>query len=323
MMQYAVFEGAGAIKIGQRERPQAQDGEVLLQVGACSLCGSDLRPWRQGWPLTPGHEIVGRVRQQGHVLDGQRCLVYIPKWCGQCTSCQSGFEQLCQQLPELVGWQRDGGYAEWVCVPEQCLIPIPEDIPTHLAPLLLDTLGTAGHGVRLSQKVSPTPDKVLVLGAGPIGLGALLVLRQMGYGPIEIHDPNPIRLAFAASMGAIAVNTVDPKASYPLVLECSGKDAARQLALEVVQAMGAVVQLGEADQWQIQESKLIRRKDFFYIRSFYFPLHEFAANLEILRAERAACERLVDARVPFNGLHATFAEFARGERIKPQLFLSE
>lgn len=322
-MHYAVFEGRGSIRIAQGERPQPKAGEVLLQVGACSLCGSDLRPWRQGWSFTPGHEIVGRVVQPDHALHGQRCLVYIPQWCGQCPSCVGGYPQLCEALPDLVGWQRHGGYAEWVCVPEQCLIPVPNDVPTHLAPLLLDTLGTAGHGVRLSQRVLPNPSRVLVLGAGPIGLGALLVLRQMNYGPLEIFDPNPTRLAFASSLGAQTIDQIDPSERYPLVIECSGKDAARQQALESVQPLGAVVQLGEADAWQIQESKPIRRKDFFYIRSFYFPLQEFEANLAILRSERAACERLVDSKVALEGLARLFGEFARGERIKPQLFLQE
>jgi len=149
------------------------------------------------------------------------------------------------------------------------------------------------------------------------------VLRQMNYGPLEIFDPNPTRLAFASSLGAQTIDQIDPSERYPLVIECSGKDAARQQALESVQPLGAVVQLGEADAWQIQESKPIRRKDFFYIRSFYFPLQEFEANLAILRSERAACERLVDAKVALEGLARLFGEFARGERIKPQLFLQE
>ena len=287
-MQHARFTGDGRIEIADAPWPVAAAGEVLLRVLACSLCGSDLRPLKKGWPVTPGHEIVGQVDQPGHALHGQRCLVYIPVWCGRCPQCLGGHTHLCDNATELMGWQRNGGYAEALAVPEQCLLPVPDDVPTHLAPLLLDTIGTAAHGVRLSQALVPA-GRALILGAGPIGLVALAAL--------------------------------DAQSRWPLVLECSGKDAARQAALEGVAARGVVIQLGEADAWQVSETKAIRRKDFYCVRSFYFPISEFAPNIELLRADRARFERLVDARVPLDGLEALFAQFARGERLKPQLSL--
>ena len=321
-MQHATFLGQGRIEITTSALPVAASGEVLLRVLACALCGSDLRPLRKGWPVTPGHEIVGRVDQPDHALHGQRCLVYIPVWCGRCVACQAGHTQLCEAATDLMGWQRPGGYAQALAVPEQCLMPVPDDVPTHLAPLLLDTIGTAAHGVRLSQALAPT-GRALVLGAGPIGLGALLVLQQFGYGPVDVVDPNAFRLHVAAELGGTPLAAPAPGARYALVLECSGKDAARQAALEAVAARGVVVQLGEADSWQVNETKAIRRKDFYYLRSFYFPLAEYAPNIELLRANRARYERLVDARVPLQGLQTLFGEFARGERLKPQLSLEE
>ena len=319
-MRHARFTGEGRIEIAETAWPVIANGEVLLRVQACSLCGSDLRPLRLGWPVTPGHEIVGKVDQPGHRLHGQRCLVYIPVWCGHCEPCLGGHTQLCDNAVELMGWQRAGGYAEALSVPEQCLLPVPDDVPTHLAPLLLDTIGTAAHGVRLSQPLVPA-GRALVLGAGPIGLGALLVLQQFGYGPIDVFDPNDFRRGVAAELGGVPSTTLDAKQRWPLVLECSGKDAARQAALEGVAARGVVIQLGEADEWQVTETKAIRRKDFYYVRSFYFPIREYPQNIELLRADRARFERLVDARVSLDGLEQLFAQFARGERLKPQLSL--
>ena len=317
-MRHAQFIGEGRIRIVESSWPVAGAGEVVLRVGACSLCGSDLRPLRNGWPVTPGHEIAGVVEQPGHPMDGRRCLVYIPVWCGHCATCAAGHTHLCESATDLVGWQRAGGYAEALAVPEQCLLPIPDDVPTHLAPLLLDTIGTAAHGVRLSQPLVPA-GRALILGAGPIGLGALLVLQHFGYGPIDVFDPNAFRRGVAGELGGIALAGLDGLGRYSLVLECSGKDAARQSALELVAARGAVIQLGEADAWQVSETRAIRRKDFYYVRSFYFPLAEYPMNVELLRADRARYERLVDARVPLDGLQELFAQFARGERLKPQL----
>ena len=321
-MRHARFLGEGRIEIRKSAPPVPAAGEVLLRVLACSLCGSDLRPLRNGWPVTPGHEIAGVVDQPGHRLDGKRCLVYIPVWCGKCPTCLAGHTQLCDNATELVGWQRNGGYAEALAVPEQCLLPVPDDVPDHLAPLLLDTIGTAAHGVRLSQQLVPK-GRALILGAGPIGLGALLVLQNFGYGPIDVFDPNAFRRGVAAELGGTGLAALDPAARYPLVLECSGKDAARQAALEMVAARGAVIQLGEADAWAVNETKAIRRKDFYYVRSFYFPVSEYAANIELLRADRARYERLVDARVPLEGLEELFGQFARGERLKPQLSFAQ
>lgn len=316
-MRHAQFLGEGRIEIGESAWPVPATGEVLLRVTACSLCGSDLRPLKNGWPVTPGHEIAGVVDLPGHRLHGQRCLVYIPVWCGQCATCQAGHTQLCDNA-ELVGWQRHGGYAEALAVPEQCLLPIPDDVSDHLAPLLLDTIGIAAHGVRLSQNLV-SAGRALILGAGPIGLGALLVLQHFGYQPVEVFDPNAYRRGVAGELGGVPLENLDGTARYALVLECSGRDAARQSALELVAARGAVIQLGEADAWHVNEIKAIRRKDFYYVRSFYFPISEYAMNIELLRADRPRYERLVDAQVPLDGLQELFGQFARGERLKPQL----
>jgi threonine dehydrogenase-like Zn-dependent dehydrogenase len=321
-MKAAKFEGDGRITVVDAPLPALVAGEVLLRVVTCSLCGSDLRPWRQGWPMTPGHEIMGIVEHHGHPLHGRRCLAYIPVWCGRCPECLGGHTHLCRHATQLIGWQRPGGYAQYVAVPDQCLLSVPDDIPDHLAPLLLDTIGTAGHGIRLSRKVVES-GRVLVLGAGPIGLGGLLVLQHYGFDRVEVFDPHPFRRSIAASLGAVALESVASESAYDLVLECSGKDAARQTALESVRALGAVVQLGESDTWQIKETKAIRRKDFFYIRSFYFPISEFEENIKILRKGRTHFDQLVDDRVPLEDLSTLFTRFAAGERIKPQLHIHE
>jgi threonine dehydrogenase-like Zn-dependent dehydrogenase len=320
MMRAARFEGNGRIVVESRAAPVAEAGEVVLRVRACALCGSDFRPLRQGWPVTPGHEIMGVVAAPGHRLHGRRALVFIPVFCGECSECRAGDMQLCANAG-LVGWQRPGGYAEALAVPERCLLEVPDDIEDVLAPLLLDTIGTAAHGVRQAMRVV-APGPALVSGAGPIGLGALLVLRGMGFGPISVVEPGAYRSATAASFGATVLSAEAAGAQrFPLVIEAAGKDASRQLALEAVAPRGAVVQLGESDAWGIRENKAIRRKDFFLIRSFYFPLREFAANCELLRAGRADYRRLVDAEVGLDGLEALFAAFAAGQRLKPLLRL--
>ena len=104
-----------------------------------------------------------------------------------------------------------------------------------------------------------------------------------------------------------------------MVVEATGKDAARQVAFEAVGAEGVILQLGESDAWSLTETRSIRLKDFFLLRSFYFPIGDHAANIELFRADRADYARLVDDRAGLDGLGPLFAAFARGERLKPIL----
>lgn len=316
-MRAARFSGEGRIEVGEVPEPEPGPDEVIVRVAACALCGSDLRPWRRGWPLTPGHEIVGRVEQPGHARHGERVAIYIPIFCGACEECQSGRTHLCRESRVLLGWQRPGGYAERVVVPERCLLRLPDDVPDRLAPLLLDTVGTTAHGMRLASRVVEG-GRALVIGAGPIGLGAIIMLARMGFRPIDILDPATYRADFAASLGA---RPTTPEAAatgrYRLVVEATGKDAARQVALEAVGPEGAILQLGESDAWSLAETRSIRLKDFFLVRSFYFPIGDFEPNLELLRADRDTYARLVDATADLDGLAPLFEAFARGERLKP------
>lgn len=315
-MRAARFRGNGQIVIEETPVPIPAPDEVIVDVMSCALCGSDFRPLDQGWPLTPGHEIAGRVRAPGTAADGQRVLVYIPVFCGECGECQAGRTHLCPHA-DLIGWQRPGGYAQSLAVPQRCLLAIPDDISDRLAPLLLDTIGTTAHGVRLAGRLVQ-PGAALVVGAGPIGLGAILVLKGLGWGPLFVCEPNPQRATFAATLGATVLSAEAAQARpFPLVIEATGKDAGRQLALTAVAREGAAVQLGESDQWSITETRALRRKDYFLIRSFYFPIGDYRANVALLRANRADYERLVDATANLDGLETLFAEFARGERLKP------
>lgn len=315
-MKTAIFHGEGRITLGTARAPEPADGEVGVRVRACALCGSELKQWRKGWPVTPGHEIAGVIDQPGHQRQGERVVVYIPVFCGRCEDCREGRTHLCADRV-LIGWQRDGGYAERLVAPARCLLPVPDDIEDHLAPLLLDTIGTTAHGVRLARRISPD-GRALVLGAGPIGLGAIIVLRNMGFGPVDVIDPVAYRAEVAASLGARPVTTDAAAAGrYRVVIEASGKDAARQLALEAVGPEGAVVQIGESEAWSIAETRSIRLKDFFLIRSFYFPIADYPDNLGILRAHKAEFARLVDAQVLLEGLPELFASFAAGQRLKP------
>jgi threonine dehydrogenase-like Zn-dependent dehydrogenase len=209
-------------------------------------------------------------------------------------------------------------------VPENCLLPVPDDIEDSLAPLLLDTIGTSGHAVRFASRIVPPRESgpVLVTGAGPVGLGVVLALKSFGYDDIRVADPNAERLNIAQSFGAKPHPVGEASQRFALIVECSGAHAARNLGIEVVLPQGALVLVGEnAAPWVIEEGKVFRRKDFYMIRTFYFPIADFLPNVELLRRYKDEYRRLVDGEFGLSALPQNFAGFARGETIKPVLAL--
>ncbi len=321
-MQTAVFHGNQNITIGQAPMPVPGEGEVLLRVRRTALCGSDTKVWYSGTQTTPGHEIFGVVQQPGHALDGKRCLVYIPVHCGHCECCLAGDTQMCLTISVLVGWNRPGGYAEYLTVPEQCLLPVPDDIDDDLAPLLLDTIGTAAHGIRFVMPLVPpdTTSPVLVTGAGPVGMGALIALQNFGYKNIFVSDLKEERLQLAEKFGAKRHPVGDDSQRFKLIVECSGAHAARSLGMEIVLPRGVLILIGESEKpWPVQENKAIRRKDFYMVRTFYFPKSDYPLNIELLRKEHARYRQLVDATFGLQALPEMFGRFVAGELVKPLL----
>jgi len=321
-MQAAVFHGDRRITVERLPIPGAAPGEVRLRVSRNALCGSDTKLWLKGSSITPGHEILGVVEQKGHALDGRRCVVYIPLHCGSCDACRAGDTQMCLTVSSLIGWNRPGGYAEYLTVPEGCLLPVPDDIEDRLAPLLLDTIGTSAHAVRFASRVVPPEGAgpVLVTGAGPVGLGVVIALQNHGFSQVYTSDPNRDRLTAAVDFGAIPHPAGDASRRFRLIVECSGAHAARNLGLEAVLPRGALMLVGENDApWSIEETKTIRRKDFHMIRSFYFPKGCFSANVALLRRERERYRRLVDLEFRLRELPEVYRRFAEGGLMKPML----
>ncbi|WP_245198959.1 alcohol dehydrogenase catalytic domain-containing protein [Jiella mangrovi] len=321
-MRAADFKGDDVIAITSVEMPKPGPGEALVRVLRTALCGSDFKLWHKGAEFIAGHEIFGRVEQPGHALDGSRCAVYIPTHCGHCEACEAGDTQMCIEVSSLIGWNRDGGYCEFVAVPDNCLLPVPDDIDDDLGPLLLDTIGTSAHAVREAERFLPRKAgrSVLVTGAGPVGLGVVLALKALGYDEVYVSDPNAERLKIAEEFGAIASAVGSRDKRFSLIVECSGAHAARNLAIELVLPKGVIVLVGEnAAPWTITEDKVFRRKDFAMLRTFYFPKSDFEPNVELLRANKERYRRLVDEAFGLDALPEKFARFAAGETIKPVL----
>lgn len=208
-MQAAVFEGNGVLNVKEMPNPVIRKpNQVLLRVKAASICGSDLQalhvPPGQVIPVGTimGHEFCGEVEAIGsevtNVKLGDYVAVDTSEVCGTCEPCRAGFSNLCEQRI-CYGQNGDGGFAEYVVVPAHLLYPIPRSIPPYLA-AQAEPLACVLNGMR---KINPTPaDRVVVYGAGPIGLTFIRLLELYGVQQIAVCQRSEGRRQLALECGA-------------------------------------------------------------------------------------------------------------------------
>ena len=193
------------------ERPVSDPvgSEVLLRVRAAGLCGTDLKLYRGKnprlkVPIVLGHEFAGEVAAVGpDVLQrktGDRAVVYMYVSCGQCEYCLTGRENLCSNRRGFFGFDRDGGFAEYVVVPEANLVSLPDTISFEQAAILGDAVATSWHAVRTQADLKPA-QTLVVVGLGGLGLHAIQCGRACGAEVIAV-DSVQSKLDMARENGA-------------------------------------------------------------------------------------------------------------------------
>ncbi len=325
-MKSAKFLGQDKIIVEDTPMPQPGAGEVLLKTSYCGICGSDKRLFHNGAKVTPGHELTGVVVENGagaNVPVGTRAAIYIHKYCGACKFCRAGETNRCLNGGGLVGWQTAGGYAEYLLAPASSIISLPDDISDAEGVLLLDTIGTAAYGIRKCVEAANSRVRsadAAVIGCGPLGLGSLLVLLGMGWKNVHVFDPAESRLQTAVAFGGKRLDPSLPasESRFSIVVEASGSQPGRMTCLNLVEAGGAVLFLGESDvPTTVQETPKLRRKDCNYLRTFYFPINQAQENMQLLRACRPQYRQMIADVVPLEGLEQAFTDFIAGKTLKP------
>ncbi len=194
--------------------PQVGARDVLIRVMAAGICHSDAH-YRAGvsqlksLPLTLGHEIAGVVENVGtevrRFAAGDRVCVHYLATCGQCDYCENGTEQFCL-TGQMLGNHRDGGYAEFVVVPERSVFRLPAEIPFEQGAILMCSSATSLHALN-KARLRPG-ETVAIYGVGGLGISALQLARISGAAEVFAVDINPRKLELATRFGAIPVNAL-------------------------------------------------------------------------------------------------------------------
>ncbi len=237
-MKGLVYTRRGAVELLDVPEPTPGPGEVVADVMAVGICGSDIHGVRDGGlmrvpPLIMGHELSVRTGSGTYAVNPMVS-------CGACPQCQAGNDQLCVSR-EIIGITRAGGFAERVAVPSALLVELPP-AATAVDGALVEPLAVAVHAVNLAAP--DEGDRVAILGAGNIGLLAVSLARRRG-ATVTAVDPLPDRLALAQRMGATQVGPL-LEGTYDAVVDAAGTAASRAAAIAHLRAGGHAVWLGNA-----------------------------------------------------------------------------
>jgi 2-desacetyl-2-hydroxyethyl bacteriochlorophyllide A dehydrogenase len=251
----AVVKSVGEVGVETVDDPTPGPGEVVVEVAACGLCGTDLHilqgEFAPTLPVIPGHEFAGTVVALGpgalEVNEGDRVAVDPSLYCHECHYCRRGRNNLCSRWG-AIGVTTAGGAAQYVAVPAANCVKLPEHVATADA-TLIEPLSCAvrGYDVLSSQLGS----HVLIYGAGTMGLMMLRLAQRVGATSIDVVDLNRDRLSIAKGLGVTHAETspegLEPAFGWDLVVDATGNANAIQDGLGRVAPGGTFLQFGVAD----------------------------------------------------------------------------
>jgi len=235
-MKAAQFYGVGDVRVEEIDEPEPGPGEVLVDVAACGICGSDLHFYREGFPYTDerpvtlGHESAGTVIETGEGVDlavGTDVALGPHTPCLDCPYCESALYNLCRNMNEMS--TRPGAFAERAVESAGTVVPLPEGLSAEDA-ALAQPLSVGLHAVRESSV--GLGDSALVVGTGPIGLGAVRFAASAGAEPIFVSEPNDSRRSIAGEFGADVL--LDPTEVDPVERVREATDVGVDVAFEAV-----------------------------------------------------------------------------------------
>ncbi len=260
-MEALVLHAVGDVRHEAIPRPEPGAGKVLVRIGSCGVCGSDIpRVFVKGtyhFPTVCGHEFAGTVAEAGvGVTDfklGDRVAVFPLLWCGKCGPCEKGQYVQCVDY-DYLGSRSDGGFAEYVVAPRRNLVRVPDSVSLEEA-AMTEPAAVALHALRRAGGCS-IGDCVAVFGAGPIGLMVAQWARAMGASRVILCDIVPEKLALAGCLGF--TDTVNGRQTDPvqaiealtngegahLCVEAAGVPQTTAQALKAVRRGGRMVLLG-------------------------------------------------------------------------------
>jgi L-iditol 2-dehydrogenase len=340
-MLAAVFQKPGQMEIMEVETPKIGPDEVLVKIGANTICGTDVRIFRgektKGIPLPAilGHEVAGHVHEVGRNVRGYEVGTPVAMApviaCHHCFYCQNGMENVCPNQ-KIVGYDVKGGLSEYMRVPADAvaagnLFVAQNDVPSEFL-ALAEPLACCVNGHHRSRiRLNST---VLIMGAGPIGLFHLQLSLLVGVRTVIVSEPSAFRRTVATTFGAHI--TVDPTSEdlasivsdateglgVDSVIICIGIPRLVNDALNLARQGGCInIFAGLAAKgWAEVEANLIHYKELEVTGSANSRRADYQTALQLIESGRIKVEAMVTNRFPLRSAHEALDKAASGEGIK-------
>ena len=299
--------------------PEPAPGELLVHVMASGICGTDVHIFQGeylgSYPIIPGHEFAGVIEQIGSAVTrfkiGDRVAVEPNLPCDNCVNCLNNRQNFCLNW-QAVGVTRPGGMAQYVIVPEKATFSI-GDLPFEQG-AFMEPLSCVLHGLeRLDLTVA---SRVLLLGAGPIGLLLLQGLRLNGAAEVVVVDKNPDRAALAQSLGAdrsaTRLDEIELDA-YDAIVDATGAVAVMGRTLDFARPGGKILLFGVPPSGQTMsvEAFPIFHKGLTILSSFTSLRNSYQA-LGLLKSKSILVDKLISHRLPLQELQRGIKLIERG-----------
>jgi 2-desacetyl-2-hydroxyethyl bacteriochlorophyllide A dehydrogenase len=324
----AVIKSPGEVQIITVDDPAPGPRDVVVEVAACGLCGTDLHilqgEFAPSLPIIPGHEFAGTVVALGTEVTspavGTHVAVDPSLYCNECHYCRLGRNNLCERWA-AIGVTRPGGAAEFVAVPAANCVRLPAHIATADA-TLIEPLSCAvrGYDVLSSQLGA----HVLIYGAGTMGLMMLELAKRVGAVDVDVVDVNPARLSIAQALGCSAAVTSADELERPygweLVVDATGNVAAIQDGLGRVGPGGTFLQFGVADyaaRATIEPYKIYNQE--ITITGSMAVLHSYERAAELFATGVLDPSVFITDRVPLDQYAEAIETFRAGGGLKTQV----
>ncbi|NND90749.1 MAG: alcohol dehydrogenase catalytic domain-containing protein [Granulosicoccus sp.] len=306
-----------------------QAGDVLIRIDSVGICGSDMHAYlghdsRRPAPIILGHEAAGVVI--GGDEDGRRVTVNPLVTCGRCRWCTGGRQNLCAHRQIISMPPRAGAFAEWLTMPLENLSTIPEHISFAQASLA-EPIACGWHAVQLASDTlwkTLSEVRALVIGGGPIGVGAALSLRCHGTGKVLLVEPSELRRDYLASQGELDVRSPDaPEAQqgFDLVIDCVGYAATRAQASRVVEPGGLIMHIGLAEAEGGLDTRRMTLQEIGFIGTYTYTPKEFRDVVSAIADGRLGKLEWIEQRSLADGAQA-FADIRAGRVAAPKIILN-
>jgi L-iditol 2-dehydrogenase len=331
-MKAAIFHGPRDVRVDEVKKPVIRNDEVLVEPRVVGICGSDINRYRRGTNLdylvVAGHECCGQVVQIGSSVEnlqiGERVVIHPNFGCGKCLRCRTGKENLCPHRIRL-GVVINGCLSEYVKVPANYVYRIPESLSDEVGALV----EPAAVALRAVGKITnPFEKRVLILGAGPIGLFALQLAKRMG-ATVFVADLLDNRLALAKALGADGIinarmNNPVKMAMCPasdqgidVVLETAGGTVETfQLAMEVIKPGGRVILVGHSSDAATVHTDFISRNEIEIVGSIIYCHEEFSRAIQLLNEDKINGRSLISHKFFLKDIKKAMEIAEKGEGIK-------